>query len=202
MTRKTFGEIVWGWLPNGAVEHAFDTGEESETSLCGLAGLGRRAPSQRLAKCRRCVKAQAEPFAATEEELSTEARAILEYARKWGAPFTRLEITAVAPGAAWDVYSRYPSTVAKLDPIRELVRAGLAAELDEQPTKPDKRGKVKHYKRWVLTDAVQSLPELLDTFAEAVRTLAGGAESAEHAERAKDDRDAIRAEIVRRFGRG
>lgn len=120
-----------------------------------------------------------------ETELSDDASAILAYAHRWGVPFTRLEITDIAPGAAWDPYSRYPRTVAKLDPIRELVRAGLVIEHDEQPVKSDKRGQ-RHYKRWAVTgEAPLTLGELLDQY--AVLDL---------------ERPRLRAEILRRFGRG
>ena len=197
MSRPVFGELVWERLPNGGVTHAFDTGEESETSLCGRPGQGLRTAdgSGGLARCRRCVLMLAPPFAAAEAELSDEARAILAYARKWGQPFTRMEITPVAPGAAWDPYSRWPSTVAALDPLRELARAGLIEEHDEQPTRPDKHGVVKKYKRWILTGVVTSLSDLLDAYAENVL-------AAEVDELAENDRDRIREEILRRFGRG
>jgi arginine/lysine/ornithine decarboxylase len=129
-----------------------------------------------------------EPFTATESELSDEAKAILAYARKWGEPFTRHEITTVAPGAAWDPFSRWPSTVAELDPLRELARAGLVEEYDEQPVK-GRRGRT--YKRWALTEVVLSLDELLDELTAAVRSEVDGREAGR-----------IRAKIVRRFGRG
>ena len=139
-------------------------------------------------------------FGFTEDELSDDARAILAYARKWAAPFTRTEIVAVAPGAAWDTFSRYPSTVAALDPIRELVRAGLVVEYDQVPVK----NSGKSYKRWALTgaDHPRTLAELLDTFAEAVRTAASDDESLWTIEQAERDREEVRAEIVRRFDRG
>jgi len=128
---------------------------------------------------------------AFEAELSKDARAILAYARKWGTPFTRTQIIDIAPGAAWDV-SPWPKTVAKVDPIRELVRAGLIEELDEVPVRTGKlarRGAT--YKRWKLTgpDAPRSLSELLDAFAEEVSSG-----------EALDNREAVRAEILRRFG--
>jgi hypothetical protein len=197
VTRPVFGELVWERLPNGGVTHAFDTGEESETSLCGRAGQGLRTAdgATELARCRRCVITLAGPFAVTEAELSDEARAILAYARKWGQPFTRMEIVSVAPGAAWDPYSRWPSTVASLDPLRELSRAGLIAEHDEQPTKPDNHGVIKKYKRWILTGVVSSLADLLDAY--AAKILAAGSN-----ELAENDRDRIREEILHRFGRG
>lgn len=126
--------------------------------------------------------------------LSDDAAAILAYARRWGVPFTRVEITDIAPGAAWDPYSRWPKTVAKLDPIRELMRAGLIEQHDEQQTKPNKRGQTKTYKRWRLTaaESVPSLAQLLDELIGAVHWSGEqyGAES-----------ESLKAEILRRFDR-
>jgi hypothetical protein len=132
-----------------------------------------------------------EPFAFDERELSDDARAILAYARQWGAPFTRREITDLAPGAAWDEFSRYPKTVADVDPIRELVRAGLVVEHDEQPVKSDRRMR-RHYKRWALAGdgAPRSLAELLDEMIGTLENL-----------RSRDHVEQLRAEILRRFGR-
>lgn len=129
-----------------------------------------------------------EPFAFTEAELSEDAAAILAYARRWGTPFTRMEITDIAPGAAWDQFSHWPSTVAKLDPIRELVRAGLVEEHDEQPVKSDRRGR-RTYKRWKLTgvETPKQLYELLNEF--------GGL--SEHG--LYEEADVVRTEILRRF---
>lgn len=139
-----------------------------------------------------------DPFAFDEAtDLSDDARAILAYARKWGTPFTRVEITDVAPGAAWDPYSRWPSTVAKLDPIRELVRAGLVEEHDEQPVKSDRRGR-KTYKRWRLTgvDVPPSLAELLNELIDKVSRDEWCDSGA-----AVRGVETVRDEILRRFGR-
>lgn len=137
-------------------------------------------------------KAQVEPFAFTEAELSEEARAILAYARKYAAPFTRMEIVAVAPGAAWDPFARWPSTVAALDPLRELVRAGFIEEHDEQPVKSAGPRSKKTYKRWKLTgaDAPLTLAQLLEALLES------GAGPDGHA-----DVERYREEILRRFDR-
>lgn len=185
MNRTVFGEVKWLRLQHGGVSHAVDTGEESETSLCGRAGIGEWTERDVAAfgKCRRCLKAQAEPFMPTEDELSDEARAILAHARRWGQPFTRAELVEVAPGSQWDVWSRYPKTIATLDPIRELVSAGMVVELDEVPLKTNP---ARTYKRWALA-------ELLDRLTDAA-TRPGNSE---------DEReiDAVRTEIIRRFSR-
>lgn len=130
-----------------------------------------------------------------EGELSDDAAAILAYARKWGVPFTRVEITDIAPGAAWDPFSRWPRTVAKLDPIRELMRAGLIEQHDEQPVKSDRRGR-KHYKRWRLTaaESVPSLAQLLDQLIDAAAPEL-------HVSDREAEIDAVRAEILQRFDR-
>lgn len=124
----------------------------------------------------------AEQRAFTEDELSDDARAVLAYARRYGL-FTRGDIVDIAPGAAWE-YGRWPKTVAKLDPIRELVRAGFVVEHDEQPVKSNPR---KTYKRWKLTgiDTPRTLAGLLGD-------LLGATDEAELEE--------IKAEVLRRFG--
>ena len=136
--------------------------------------------------------------------LSDDAAAILAYARRWGVPFTRVEITDIAPGAAWDSYSRWPKTVAKLDPIRELMRAGLIEQHDEQPVKSDRRGR-KHYKRWRLTavESVPSLADLLDRLEDAAVEAAVSRIGGEHhgATAVAAEAAATRAEILRRFDR-
>jgi hypothetical protein len=120
-------------------------------------------------------------FALTEDELSNDARAILAYARRWGEPFARPEITDVAPGAAWDPMSRYPRTIAKVDPIRELVRTGLIELAEERRSRSNGARGGNTYKVYRLVDSPRSLAELLDAFAlEASET--------------------IRAEILERFG--
>jgi hypothetical protein len=127
-----------------------------------------------------------------EPELSADARAILTYARDHdGETFTRTEVAAVAPGAAWDAFAPYPRTVADLDPIRELVRAGLVELLDEQPTKTIHRGGRRTYKRWKLTGV--EVPLTLAQLLEAL--LESGAGPDGHA-----DVERYRAEILRRFG--
>lgn len=132
-----------------------------------------------------------------EDELSDDARAILAYARRWGTPFTRTEITDIAPGAAWDPFSRWPQTVAKLDPIRELVRAGLIEEHDEQPVKSNPR---KTYKRWKLTgvDVPPSLTELLNELIGLVPDPRNWEHPLPEGHRTVQD---LRAEILRRFDR-
>jgi hypothetical protein len=121
------------------------------------------------------------------KDLSEDAQAILAYARRWGAPFTRMEITDIAPGAAWDAFSRWPRTVARRDPLYELVKAGCVEEHDEQSVKSDKRG-YKTYKRWKLTDreSVPDLEELLGQLLDACK--------------ASLSTKGIEAEILRRFG--
>jgi hypothetical protein len=199
-SRTVFGEIKWGSVRAGGAAHAFDTGEESETSLCGLDGIGRWTSDgvEALAKCRRCIKAQMSPFMPTEDELSAEARAILAYARASGQPFTRFELADVAPGSQWDEYSRWPKTIAGLDPIRELVSAGMVAEHDEVPLKSNPS---KSYKRWALTGAVPLLSDLLDAYAEAVLKADETPYSAASGVPVYAERDNVRAEIIRRFGR-
>jgi len=133
-----------------------------------------------------------------EAELSEDARAILAYARRWGAPFTRTEITDIAPGAAWDPFSRWPKTVAKLDPIRELVRAGFVVEYDEQPVKSDERGR-KTYKRWALASdhTPGTLANLLDELMFLVPDPRNWEEPMPPGMRTVG---AVRDEILRRFG--
>jgi hypothetical protein len=129
----------------------------------------------------------------TEAELSQDAQAILVYARRWGSPFTRMEIVDVAPGAAWDPMSRYPRTTAKLDPIHELVRAGLIEVAEERVSNGGRRGG-HAYKVYRLTDGPRSLADLLDAM------LLGG----ELLTRVVDDEAdliaAARQEILERFG--
>lgn len=120
-------------------------------------------------------------------ELSDDARAILAYARKWGAPFTRTEITDIAPGAAWDPYARWPRTVARVDPIRELVRAGYIEQYEELLVKSDPRGR-KTYKRWKLTGV--DVPLTLALLLEKLHGAIGEGRS---------NVEEIKAEILRRF---
>lgn len=127
----------------------------------------------------------------TEDELSADARAILTYARHWGEPFTRIEIVEVAPGAAWEPLSYFPRTVAKPDPIRELIRAGLIELAEERRSNGGKNGG-HPYKVYRLTECVTSLEDLLDELTDAVR------EDSEWLGRAQHD---IRAEIMERFGK-
>jgi hypothetical protein len=131
---------------------------------------------------------KAAAFAFTESELSPDARAILAYARKHGEPFARPEIVGIAPGADWDYLAPYPRTVAALDPLRELVKAGLVELHDVVPVKSDRRHR-KTYKLWKLTgvDVPRTLAELLDALIDVV---ADG----------RDDPGMIKAEILRRFG--
>lgn len=128
---------------------------------------------------------------AFEAELSADARAILAYARKWGEPFTRTEIADIAPGAAWDPSARWPRTVAKPDPIRELLRAGLIEQCGTGRSQSTKRHGGNAYKIYRLTgpDAPMSLEELLDALCGALAI--GNDEAAVSA----------RAEILTRFGR-
>jgi arginine/lysine/ornithine decarboxylase len=128
-------------------------------------------------------------FERTETELSEDARAILAYARKWGEPFARLEITDVAPGAAWDPMSHYPRTMAKVDPIRELLRAGLIEVSGTGVTKAKGRRGGNTYKIYQLVDSPGSLADLLDVLLQQVGM-------GDHAE-AED----TRTEILERFGR-
>lgn len=126
---------------------------------------------------------------AFEAELSADAKAILDYARRWGAMFGRAEITDIAPGAAWNPMERYPRTVAKVDPIRELIRAGLVEVAEERmPVTRGRRGG-HPYKLYRLTAGVRTLPELLDALTDAV--LADDGVTG----------DEVRVEIIERFGR-
>jgi hypothetical protein len=120
-------------------------------------------------------------------ELSADAQAILKYARHWGEPFTRTEIADIAPGAAWDPMSRYPRTMAKLDPVRELLRAGLIEVTEERAVQAKGRRGGHRYKMYRLVDSPRSLEELLDALEQAVATWG--------------DLASIRAEILGRFGR-
>lgn len=143
----------------------------------------------------RRLPARREPFEVTESELSAEANAILAYARRLGSPFTRAEIVAIAPGAAWDDLSRWPKTLAKRDPIRELVKAKMIEQCGERKT----QGAGRHgawsrtYYLYALTDryAVPSLAELLDMLIGATSAIDGT-----EGERFNE----IRAEILDRFG--
>lgn len=146
----------------------------------------------------RRLPARREPFEVTESELSAEANAILAYARRWGNPFTRAEIVAIAPGAAWDDLSRWPKTIAKRDPIRELVKAKMIEQCGEGETliPPKRRGQATikgTYYLYRLTDrhAVPSLAELLDMLIGATSAI-GGTEGERFNE--------IRTEILDRFG--
>lgn len=125
-------------------------------------------------------------------ELSADAQAILAYARRWGELFTRVEIVGVAPGAAWQALSAYPRTVAKLDPIRELLRAGLIEVAETRQSQGRRSG--NRYKVYRLVDSPRSLALLLDAL------LLDG----ELLTRVTDDEaDAIasaRQEILTRFG--
>lgn len=126
---------------------------------------------------------------ASEAFLSEDAQAILAYARaRSGEPFTRTEITDVAPGARWNYRAPWPQTVAKLDPLRELLHAGYIEEYDERPVR-SWRGRT--YKRWKLTGI--DVPPTLDAL---LGQLIGAAEF-----RASADVEQLRAEILRRFGR-
>lgn len=127
---------------------------------------------------------------AFEDEFSDDAKAILEYARRWGEPFARLEVADVAPGAAWDPLARYPRTVAKVDPIRELLRAGLIEVMETRAAQGGPRGG-NRYKVYRLTESVKSLADLLDELEAAAREGAG------YLGRVPHD---IRAEILERFG--
>lgn len=138
------------------------------------------------------------PDARRDPELSDDANAILAYARRWGTPFTRVEITDIAPGAAWDAFARWPRTVAKLDPIRELVRAGTIEEHETVPLK-GRSGKYKAFKRWRLTEreSVPSLATLLDELIDLVPDPRNWEEPSPPGQRTVQ---AIRDEILRRFG--
>lgn len=129
---------------------------------------------------------------AVEDELSADARAILEYARHWGTPFGRREITDIAPGAAWQPLSPWPRTVAKVDPIRELIRAGLIEVAEERAAQSGRRDGHggNRYKVYRLTESVKSLADLLDILEEAAS-----------APRVDDVVTALRAEILERFGK-
>lgn len=126
---------------------------------------------------------------AFEAELSGDARAILAYARKWGEPFTRTEIADIAPGAAWDPLSRWPRTVAKPDPIRELLRAGLIEQCGTGQSRGTRRHGGNPYKIYQLTgaDAPMSLAELLDELIDF--------------DTPAPRRTEVHAEILTRFGR-
>lgn len=186
-------DVVWMYLPTGGVSHALPQ-PETTRAVCGTTGSESSWEAKgagALARCRRCVKALTKPFMPTEDELSDEARAILAHARRTGEPFTRVEVAEVAPGSQWDVWSRYPKTLAVLDPIRELVSAGMVTEYDEVPLKTNP---TRAYKRWSLTEHVSTLAELLDAFAEALGAWHAGGGSVEQT-------GAVRDEILRRFGR-
>jgi hypothetical protein len=128
--------------------------------------------------------------AGAEAFLSEDAQAILAYARaRSGEPFTRAEIVDIAPGAEWDNLAQWPRTVAKLDPLRELMRGGYIELYDEQQAKTGRRG--RWYKRWKLTGV--DVPPTLDAL---LSQLIGAAEF-----RASADVEEIRAEILRRFDR-
>lgn len=190
--------ISWRYLTGGVVLHAVVEPVSADSkAACGMATRAGWCDVEEhvLARCKRCVKIMTP---ALEDELSADAQAILAYARKWGQPFSRLEIVNIAPGAAWDLEARYATTVAEVDPIRELVRAGLVQEHDEIPTKSS-RGK-RSYKRWALAGAAppRSLAELLDAYAEAIRSAPGDV----NWEAIEVERDQVRAEILRRFDRG
>lgn len=122
-----------------------------------------------------------------EDELSADAQAILAYARHWGEPFTRIEIVGVAPGAAWDPFAPWPRTMAKPDPIRELMRAGLVELLEERRSNGGKHGG-HPYKVYRLTDGPRSLADLLDMVVEIVHD-------------GLDGLDEVRTEILERFGK-
>jgi hypothetical protein len=128
-------------------------------------------------------------FEWTEAELSDDAKAILAYARRWGEPFSRMEIVDIAPGAAWNASWPYPRTIAKLDPIRELLCAGLI-EVAETRRAQGRRGNA--YKLYRLTDSPRSLTQLLDVLTEAV----GISDVSD-----RDLAERTRAEILERFGR-
>lgn len=123
-----------------------------------------------------------------ENELSADARAILEYARHWGTPFTRREIVEVAPGADWSG-APFPRTVAKLDPIRELITARMIELAEERRSSGGPHG--GHlYRVYRLTERTRVL-----SLADLLEMLIG-------ATSASDERlEEIRAEILDRFGR-
>jgi hypothetical protein len=130
-------------------------------------------------------------FETTAPELSIEANAILAYARKWGTPFTRAEIVDIAPGAAWDTSAPYPSTMAKRDPIAELVKTKMIEHCGTRATVSQVRNRRPGtYKVYRLTGrlTVPSLAELLDDYASL------------RIEAADEAAEAVRTEILDRFG--
>lgn len=130
-----------------------------------------------------------------ESFLSPDAHAILRYARSRSPePFTRQEIVDIAPGAEWDMTARWPRTVADVDPIRELVRAGLIVQHGEQPAKTGRRGQTFKWWRLAEVDPPRTLAELLDDLINKVsRDEWGDSATVPGVE-------SVRDEILRRFG--